>query len=188
MNARYRPFWIKTLIAAAAIFWFGSQTLQAAEMRWAYVDLQTAMRTVEKGKKIKTKLETLKDQKEKEIEKDKDSLRNSGEELKKQQSVLSQDALMRKNKELAQKQFELEQKAQSYQMELMETQKEYADDLLTEMAAVIKDIATKEGYDVVFEKSGSTLLYADSKRDLTTKVVQSYNQKYGSDLPKPKKK
>jgi len=150
--------------------------LMAAE-KWAFVDMRKAMRTVEEGKKAFEELSSLKDAREKELKKEGESLDNEVEGLKKQQTVLSQEAFQRKRQDLAQKQMTFKKKLEIYEQELMQTQNSKAKDILDEMEKIIEGIAKEDGLEIIYEKSGGALAYADAKRDITDRVIDSYNKK-----------
>ena len=153
--------------------------LLAQDLKWGYVDVMTAMRQVEKGKKAFEELQQMKSKRQKELEQEEKDLRTEGEELKAQKTVLSDDAFARKNREFARKQLALQQKLETYEMELMKAQDEKAKDILKDMEVIIKEIAEKRGYEIIFEKSGSKLLYANIQNDLTKEVINIYDQRFG---------
>lgn len=154
----------------------GVPALNAAE-KWAFVDMRKAMRTVEEGKKAFEELSNLKDAREKELKKEGDSLDNEVEALKKQQNVLSQEAFQRKRQDLAQKQMTFKKKLEIYEQELMQTQNTKAKDILDEMEKIIEGIAKEDGLEIIYEKSGGALAYADAKNDITDRVIETYNKK-----------
>jgi outer membrane protein len=147
-------------------------------LKWGYVDLQRAVRTVDRGKKAYDELLALKNQKQKELEKEDKDLRAEGEALKKQDGVLSEDAKKRKAMEFAQKQMEFQRKVEKSEMELMKAQNEYAKDILDDMGKIIDEVGKKDGYEVIFERSNSSLLYAQTGKDLTESVIKIYNQRH----------
>ena len=150
----------------------------AENLKWGYVDLQRAVRSVDRGKKAFDELTAMKNQKQKELEKEDKELRGEVESLKKQDSVLSEDARKRKSMDLAQKQMDFQRKVEKYEMELMKAQNEYAKDILDDMGKIIDEIGKKDAYEVIFERSSSSLLYAQTAKDLTDSVIKIYNEKH----------
>lgn len=145
--------------------------------KWAFVDMRKAMRTVEEGKKAFEELSNLKDAREKELKKEGDLLDEEVEALKKQQTLLSQEAFQRKRQDLAQKQMTFKKKLEIYEQELMQTQNTKAKDILDEMEKIIEGIAKEDGLEIIYEKSGGALAYADAKNDITDRVIEAYNKK-----------
>ena len=70
-----------------------------AETKIGFVDMQKAIQSTSAGKKAKTELETEFNKKKKELEKKEADLKKMGEDLEKKKSVLSEDALGKKQAE-----------------------------------------------------------------------------------------
>lgn len=56
--------------------------------------------------------------------------------------------------------------------------------ILEGLSKVIKELAGKEGFTLVLEKSNGGLLYADDSIDLTDKVIAAYNKVYKAEKGK----
>ena len=70
-----------------------------AEAKVGYIDMQKAIQSTSAGKKAKTELEGDFNKKKKELEKKEADLKKMGEDLEKKKSVLSEDALNKKQAE-----------------------------------------------------------------------------------------
>src|SRR5215475_693994 len=81
-----------------------SSAAPAAPAKVAIIDFQRTLNETKAGKAAKTKLETQKDSKQKELNAKKDQLQKDAEEFQKQKVVLKPDAATKREAEL-QKQF-----------------------------------------------------------------------------------
>jgi len=142
----------------------------------AYVDFQLALETVNDGVKAKEKLEKEKVEKEKSFTAKKAAFSKMTEEYQKKSAVLSDDAKMKKEKELQDAYMKLQQEAQGA-MEAMQTkQAELSKPIMDSLREVISEVAKEKKYDLVFEKNMGGIMYAKDADNITNSVIERYNK------------
>ncbi|HEU5046685.1 MAG TPA: OmpH family outer membrane protein [Rickettsiales bacterium] len=144
----------------------------------AYVNVQDIMNKSSAGKSIKEQLEAKQKTFRSEVGKKEESLQKMGQELSKEQSVLSASAFDKKVKAFHAKETEAQKDAQEKGF-VLENAKQTS---LTELQKAVFDIVSKiskdKGYSAVLPNTA--LLYADSKLDITNEVLDQLDK----NLPK----
>lgn len=143
----------------------------------AYVDLQKALNLSAAGVAAKQEIGEQVKKYEVVVKEKQDALLAKKEDLEKQAVLLSDDAKAQKKREYQQEVKELERFTKDIQDELQQKDADLTKQILSEIFEVI-DVIGKEGdFDVILEKTESSLLYAADRIDLTQKVIDSYNAK-----------
>jgi len=155
-----------------------------AELKLGYVDLQRAIMEVEEGRAAKARLQTLLEQKQKDIDKEQEVLRKEKELLDKQASAMSEETRVQKQTDLQKKLFDLAQKWEKGKQEMNEKQRTELQGIFAKMDPIIAQIAQREGMTMVFEKTDSGLVFAPPHLDLTNELVRLYNDQNKSTAKK----
>jgi outer membrane protein len=150
----------------------------AAELKIAYVDLQRAFAEVDEGKAAKAKLETMRDAKQKELDKEQEVLKKEKDTFEKQMATMTDSARQQQGTELQKKLYDLQQRFEKGRAELAQTERETLSGILTKMQPIIQTIAQRDGFTMVFEKTDSGLLYAPASLDITNELIRLFNEKY----------
>ena len=69
------------------------------------------------------------------------------------------------------------QNAKTAQLEIQKKERELTLPIVTKLKEVIADIAKKEEYTMILEKSEQSVLWAKDDADLTEKVVKAFEKK-----------
>ncbi|KYG60309.1 OmpH family outer membrane protein [Bdellovibrio bacteriovorus] len=146
-----------------------------AEAKVGYVDMQKAIQSTSAGKKAKTELEGEFNKKKKELEKKEADLKKMGEDLEKKKSVLSEDALGKKQAEFQEEMLKYRDVVGKSQVEIQKKERELTAPILEKMKKVIAKIAKDKGYTMVIENS-QMVLYATPEADLTQEVIAAFEK------------
>ncbi|MFH1727368.1 MAG: OmpH family outer membrane protein [Pseudomonadota bacterium] len=156
---------------------FLSYSLMATEnLKIGYVDLQLALTSVEEGKKAQQNLESSKKNKEKLIKQKQDDLKKLHDELQTQSLILSEDARKAKEEDYKLKVLEFQKLIQEANKELDSSQMQYINTIISELTQIVAEIAKKEQYTIILEKSQS-ILFALPSMDLTQTVIDEFNKR-----------
>jgi outer membrane protein len=147
----------------------------AAELKIAVLDTQRALIESEEAQQLLRSAQT-------ELEGEQQQVNTLGAEIMALQEQMQKDAEVMSPAEQRRRQKELEDKQLDYQFRANRLQKEVQDrrqELLQQMApkidAVLQDLIELEGYDVIMQRN--SLLYANSKHDITRKVTEKLNER-----------
>lgn len=150
-------------------------SLAQAEAKVGFVDMQKAIQSTSAGKKAKTELETEFNKKKKELEKKEADLKKMGEDLEKKKSVLSEDALGKKQAEFQDEMLKYRDVVGKSQLEIQKKERELTAPILEKMKKVIAKLAKDKGYTMVIENS-QMVLFATADADLTEEVIKAFEK------------
>lgn len=146
-----------------------------AEAKVGYIDMQKAIQSTAAGKKAKTELEGDFNKKKKELEKKEADLKKMGEDLEKKKSVLSEDALNKKQAEFQDEMLKYRDVVGKSQVEIQKKERELTAPILEKMKKTIAKLAKDKGYTMVIENS-QMVLYAAPEADLTDEVITAFEK------------
>lgn len=165
---------MRRMVIAAAVFMM-AVAAQAAESKVGFVDMQKAIQATSAGKKAKTELETEFNKKKKDLEKKEADLKKMGEDLEKKKSVLSEEALGKKQAEFQEEMIKYRDIVGKSQMEIQKKERELTAPILNKMKTVIGKMAKDKGYTLVLENNQG-VLYSTPESDLTDDVIKAYEK------------
>jgi outer membrane protein len=174
------------VLAAIALAIAVPQAARAAELKIGYVNLQQAVSEVDEGKAARDTLKKEFDAKQKTLDDKQNELKRMKDDLDKQMVVMSDEAKREKAVEFERKVNEMQQLYVQMQKDLQEREREMMKVIFDKMEAVIKDIATAEGYGYVFEQQNAGLMVAPPQTNMTQELVRRYNVKYKAGAPAKK--
>ena len=144
--------------------------------KYAVVDMQTIILSVEEGKEARAKLEKEIRKKDKEFKKAKAELDKLNQAWKQQAPLLSESARMEKQKEFQEKFLGLRNEEMTFQAEIKRKEQKVTQKIAGRITKVVSSLAAKRGYDMVFETNSSGLLYLRDSIDLTSEVIEIFEK------------
>ncbi|MCB0391249.1 MAG: OmpH family outer membrane protein [Bdellovibrionales bacterium] len=150
---------------------------QANTPKFGYVDMQKAITLTSDGKSAKDKLEKEFKKKQAELKKMEEDLKKMSKDLEKKALVLSDDVKLKKQQELQEEMLKYREIVGKSQLEIQKKERELTLPIVTKLKEVIADIAKKEEYTMILEKSEQSVLWAKDDADLTEKVVKAFEKK-----------
>ena len=166
---------MKKIIALILVMGFGVSAM--AEAKFAYVDMRKAMTSTKAGKAAEKKLKKEFERKQKKLKTMEKNVAKMKEDLEKKSLVMSDAVKRRKQAEFQKEYLKLQQMAAQSQQEMQKKQFDMTRPILEKLRGVIGEIAKKEKFDMVFEKSEQSVLWAKSNLDITSKVIKAYDKK-----------
>jgi outer membrane protein len=164
---------MKKLVVALSVLMMAAAA--KAESKIGFVDMQKAIQSSSAGKKAKTELEAEFNKKKKELEKKEADLKKMGEDLEKKKSVLSEEALGKKQAEFQEEMLKYRDVVGKSQMEIQKKERELTAPILEKMKKVIAKLAKDKGYSMVLENNQG-VLFATPDSDLTEDVIKAYEK------------
>lgn len=164
---------LTTIMAASMVFATGA----LANTKLGYVDMQKAIKTTSAGKSAKDKLEKEIKKRTKEIEKMKGDIQKMTQDLDKKKLILSPDVKAKKQQEIQEQMLQYRELVGKTQLELQEKERKLTMPILEKLRKVISEVADKEGYTMILEKSEQSVLWAKKESDITDKVIKAFEKK-----------
>lgn len=153
-------------------------TSSPSALRVAVVDVQLAILQTDEGKAAKTKLEKDVVQKRQDLVNQQNQLKKMQEEFQAQQAVLSDADKQAKEKDFQTKVQAFQQSQMKFEQEARQKEASELQKIFQNIQTEIQKISKERGYDMVFDKSASVLLFAKNASDITADVVKMYNTDY----------
>lgn len=151
----------------------------ADDTRIGYVDMRKVLNETKAGKRAKDDLEKTIKQRQGNIDRDQQQLKNMQDAFEKEQLLLSETQKQARQKAFEEKVRAFQQSTAEAEREVQQKQAEYTRKAIPEIRAVIRDVAKEEKLTLVFEKNEMPVLYAADGPDLTAKVIQRLDAKGG---------
>lgn len=146
-----------------------------AQPKIGVVDFQEALQSVNDGKEVKRKLESLAKKKKEELENQQKELQTLKDELEKQAPLMKDDVKRKKAMEFQEKLATFQEAYLASQKELAAKESELGKPIIAKMVKIAEEIAKERGYDLILEKGG--VVYAQSDMNLTDELIKRYNTK-----------
>ncbi len=147
-----------------------------ADTRIGVVDFQRAGTECEEGKAAMAALQKQRDDKLKPFKAKQAEFESLRSDFEKQASVLSDTVKQQKQADLQKRGEELQQMLMQAQQDLAAQEDEVTKGVADRLNAVVREIAEKEGIQVVINKGA--VVYAPESLDLTNEVIRKYNVRF----------
>ncbi|MCB9638337.1 MAG: OmpH family outer membrane protein [Myxococcales bacterium] len=164
------------LIACFLLF---PMVVKAETKRIGYVDLRKALNEVDDGRQAKNKLQKKKSAYQTKLNAQQEKLKREKKIFDRRASILRGEAKRKAQLKLQQKFLELQKTYTSLTRELAQEEAKETRVIFRKMELIIREIAEKEGLDLMLEKTESSILYARSGMDYTNELIRLYNKRFG---------
>ncbi|MBI4848493.1 MAG: OmpH family outer membrane protein [Nitrospirae bacterium] len=151
-------------------------SVQAAETKIGYVDLNKALNESEEGKKAVKVLEDFFKSKQAVLEDKRKEIASLDEEMAKQSSILNPDAVKSKKEERDRIARDFQRMVKDSEDELEKKRADFMERIIKDLNEVVKKIGEEEGYTVIFDRVQSGIMFIPGKLDLTDKLLKRFNE------------
>jgi outer membrane protein len=169
---------MKNIILIIAIFTmlFLPFTLRSQTQNIVYVDLQRVMLESAKGTEAKKALTGEADRLKKNLDGKQEELQKMKDAIEKQSATITPDARAEKEKQYQNKLKDYQRLYNDYQGELQQKDMEFTQKIIKDLEEIVKNMGEKEKYMLILEKNQAGILYGAPAIDITTKVINLYNE------------
>ena len=148
-----------------------------AEVKIGFVDMQKAIQETAAGKKAKKELEDEFNKKKKDLDKQEADIKKKGEDFEKRSMAMNEESRNKKQTEIQNDMRKYQEQAAKSQMEIQKRERDLTQPIVTKLRSIIEDIAKKENYTAILEKSETSVMWAQKDLDLTERIVKDYDKK-----------
>ncbi len=166
----------KVVLAAVAVLFFLPSVLLAQTLNIVYVDLQRVMLESDRGKEAKNTLASEYEKIKKTLDSKQDELQKMKDAIERQTATITADAKAEKEKQFQNKLKDYQRMSNDYQTELQQKDAEFSQKILKELEEVIKTLGEKDKYTLILEKNQAGILFASPAVDITSKIINAYNE------------
>src|SRR5215470_15277292 len=164
----------RLMVALAAAIPLTFSAAAHAEVKIGYVNFQKALAELDEAKAARARLEGLKEQKQKDLDKAQDALKKDKDTFDKQASTMNEATRNQKAEDLQKRFIDLQQNFEKGRAELAQKENDEFQPIVNKMRTIINAIAQKEQFTMVFDAGG--IAYAPDSLDLTPQLVRTYNE------------
>ena len=152
-----------------------SQALAAPDVKVGFVDIQRALSSSKAGAEAQKKYEAEVKKAQAKLDAKKDEFEKLQSEYEKQKESLSDKARAEREEKLLGLEKDLKRSFQDSQEGLRRENVKLLGELVKKIRKVVDGVGQEEGFTVILEKGGQTVLYADSQIDLTDRVIKDFD-------------
>jgi len=168
-----RPALRRSLLALCLLL--TTPSVAWAEIKVAVVDFQSALNQIEEGTTAMARLEGVRDEKMRGMEKKRQELAAMQTEIRNQSAILSESALTAKQEAFLQAQAEFQQAAMQAEQELQNNYMAMMEEFFGKLSAVAETIGRERGFNLVLERNESGVVFVNGVEDVTAELVRRYN-------------
>jgi len=144
----------------------------AQEVKIGYINSERLLRESAPAKAAQTKLESEFGRREREITEDANQLKAAADRLDKEAPTLSETERNRRQRELVDRDRDLQRKRRAFQEDLNQRKNEELANVVERANRVIKKIFDDEKYDLILQDG---VVFAGPRVDITEKVIKALN-------------
>jgi outer membrane protein len=172
---------VVSVALAVLVTGFWARSALAEEMKLGFVDLQRALMETEEGRKARSDLKKVFDQKQKELDEQQTSLKKAIEDLEKRRTLLGAEVVKQKEAELQGQMQKVQQTYMRHQQDLSQKEQEATGKIFERMQRIIAKISITENFSMVFDRGQAGLVFAKPHLDLTNELIRRYNAGEGKE-------
>lgn len=167
----------KSLMTAAVATMLGAQA--QASVKIGVVNMQTAIRSVKRGKAAQAKLEKELGADRAKLDKDQEKFQKDAEafQTKVSANAISEKARAEQGAALQKRMAEIQQRGQKFEYDVRRRQSEAIEPIVKGLREAATTVGAKRKMDLVIDDTGEAVLYADDKTDLTEELIKVYDEK-----------
>lgn len=155
---------------------FGVPSALLAQQNIAYVDSEYILERMPEYQSVQQQVDRLAQEWQQELDRRQQDIDELFREYQARELLYTREERQRKREEIVQAEEQLEQQRRAYfgpEGELFKEQQDLVRPIQERILASVEDVATREGYDYVFDKSGDFLfMFAREQYDLSDDVLE----------------
>jgi outer membrane protein len=154
-------------------------SVEAADTKIAFVDVQKVLVRSVAGVAAREQLEREKANMQKDVDNRRTEVDKLRDELEKKGLVLSADSKREKEETLQRKVRDLRRVVDDFQKELERKEQGLTSRILQDLTSVIEKLGRERGYLMILEKRGASVIYGDAEADITEEIIKVFDQEKG---------
>ena len=161
----------KFFLAAVIATLFSTFSYSQEQIKVGFVDTEKIFREANLARASAEKIDKEFSKRQKDLQEMGNRLKTSSEKFEKDAPILSERDRSSRQRELAELDRELQRKGREFQEDLNQRRQEEYNALIVKANQVIKELAEKEKYDIIFQAA----VYRNQRIDVTDKVLKVLN-------------
>ena len=140
-----------------------------------FIDIQRVVQESQAGKRAKERFQAQVKKAEADIVKERQELDRMKSDLEKKGPLLKEEERRNLEAEFQKRSVTLQRTMTDYQQELQAKNNQLMSDILKELEAIVNEVGKADKFTLILERS--QILYSDQGIDITSKVIETYNNR-----------
>ena len=166
---------MKYWLVGVVLTFSASMATAQERVRIGFVDIQRVIGESQAGKRAKDRFQAQIKKAEADVIKERQDLERLRSDLDKKGPLLKDEERRNMEADFQKRSVNLQRIMGDYQQDLRQKENEMMSDILKELEGVVSELGKSEKYTVILERS--QILYSDQGTDITTKVIEAYNNR-----------
>jgi len=162
------------LVGLALVVTFSVAAAQE-RVKIGYVDIQRVIAESQAGKRAKERFQAQVKKAESDVQRERQDLERMRSDLDKKGPLLKDEERRNLEADFQKRSVNLQRTMGDYQQDLRQKESEMMADILKELEGVVSDLGKSEKFTIILERS--QILYSDQAADITSKVIEAYNNR-----------
>lgn len=176
-----RYFFKIVLISMCFVLYSFAPAKAADAMKIGLVDFQKILDNSVAGKAAQEEINRRGEAMEAELREKGEEIEAIKNELERESLVMSRNAREEKEREIRIKIGDFKSMQSRYRESFQEAERELVAKIQREVIALVKEIGTKQGYQLILERRESGAVYFQETLDITNQIIDAYNKKTAAD-------
>ncbi|MCK5235640.1 MAG: OmpH family outer membrane protein [Deltaproteobacteria bacterium] len=142
-----------------------------------YIDLERALNESNKGKRAIQELDEESQQISDELQTEEAELLKLRDKIEKNKDIWSKEKSEKSKAEFLTRGKEFQNKVLAAEKDFNKRKQEVEVEIIKELSEIVKDLAKKKGYELVFNNVPGSIIYSAGDRDITEAVIKEYNKR-----------
>lgn len=140
-----------------------------------FIDIQRVVQESQAGKRAKERFQAQVKKAEADIMKERQDLDRLKSDLEKKGPLLKEEERRNLEADFQKRSVALQRSMSDYQQELQQKNNQLMSDILKDLEAIVNEVGKADKFTLILERS--QILYSDQGIDITSKVIETYNNR-----------
>jgi outer membrane protein len=166
---------VKYWLAIGVLLLCCSTTFAQEKIKVGFIDIQRVIAESQAGKRAKERFQAQVKKAESDIAKERQELERMKSDLDKKGPLLKDEERRNLEGDFQKRSVALQRSMADYQQELQQKNNEMMAEMLKELEKLVNEVGKAEKFTLILERS--QILYSDQGIDITSKVIETYNNR-----------
>lgn len=145
------------------------------KIKIGFIDIQRVVQESQAGKRAKERFQAQVKKAEADIMKERQDLDRLKTDLEKKGPLMKEEERRNMEADFQKRSVALQRSMSDYQQELQQKNNQLMADILKELEAIVNEVGKADKFTLILERS--QILYSDQGIDITSKVIDTYNNR-----------
>ena len=166
---------MKYWLALGWLLILSAPVLAQDKIKIGFIDIQRVIQESQAGKRAKERFQAQVKKAESDIMKERQDLDRLKSDLEKKGPLMKEEERRNMESDFQKRSVALQRSMSDYQAELQQKNNQLMADILKDLEAIVNEVGKADKFTLILERS--QILYSDQGIDITSKVIETYNNR-----------